>query len=211
MIRINLLPVKRARRREAGQRQILFMGMGVLVTLAVVIFVHMTYTGERDELQRGNRALQSDIDRLKAEMGDYDRIKAERETLLKQKKSIEALKTGRTGPVFMLREIAEILTPGKGPTFDRVKYEEALHRDPNAGFNATWDTKRVWLEAFEEEGKKVKIRGGARSITDLAEFQKRLQQSVFFADVALEGGESASGATGAGKYSTFVISATVIY
>ncbi len=211
MIRINLLPVKKAKRREAGQRQILYMGMAILATIGGVIFVHMTYTGERDELLRGNRVLQSDIERFKAEMGDYDKIKGQREILIKQKKSIEALKTGRTGPVFLLRELSEILTPGKGPTFDHVTYEQTLRRDPNVGFNATWETRRLWLESFEEEGKKVKIKGVAKSAEDVAEFVKRLQISVFFADAAFESVERVPGPAGSVKQNNFTVTATVIY
>ena len=82
--------------------------------------------------------------------------------------------------MFLLRELSEILTPGKGPTFDRVAYEEALRRDPNVGFNASWDTRRAWLESYEEMDKKVRIKGVAKSHDDAAEFMKRLNSSVFF-------------------------------
>jgi len=146
---------------------------------------------------------------LKAELGDYDKIKAQREELLKQRKTIQALENGRNGPVFLLREMSEILTAGKGPTFDGVTYQEQLLRDPNVGFNAGWDTKRVWIEGFDESGKSARIRGQAKSNDDVAEFLKRLNLSVFFADVRPDGTRSAD-ASGV-KYVTFTLSATVIY
>jgi type IV pilus assembly protein PilN len=211
MIRINLLPVKKAKKREAGQRQILYMGLAVMASLGGVIFVHIATTSERDEIRRKNMALQSEIDRFKAEMGDYDKIIAQRDELLKQRKSIDALKLGRTGPTYLLRELSEILTPGKGPTFDRVKYEETLRRDPNVGFKASWDTRRVWIESFEEDQKKLKIKGAAKSHEDVAEFLKRLQLSVFFADANLETTVSVPGPAGAVKHVTFTFGATVIY
>ena len=155
--------------------------------------VHIHTSGKLAELVQENARIQTDMDRLKAELGDYDRVKAQREELLKQRKSIQALEAGRTGPVFLLRELSEILTPGKGPTFDRVSYEEALRRDPNVGFNAAWDTRRAWLESYEEHDKKVRIRGAAKSHDDAAEFMKRLNSSVFFNGVRLENTGSPSG------------------
>jgi type IV pilus assembly protein PilN len=212
MIRINLLPVKRSRRREAGQRQIVAMGAAVLAAVGGVVFVHISASNELDEVRRQNRTITADIDRLKAELGDYDKVVAQRQELLKQRKSIEALETGRTGPVFLLRELAEILTAGKGPSFDRILYEESLRRDPNVGFNATWDTKRVWLESFEEDDKTVKVRAAAKSIEDASEFLKRLQLSVFFSDVKPETTSQVTG-TGANpvKHVSFSFTARVTY
>lgn len=212
MIRINLLPVKKARKREANQRQLVYAGLGLLGAVGVMVFVHIQITGEVEALQRQNANIQSDIDRAKAEIGDYDKIKAQREELLKQHKTIGALQSARTGPVYLLRELAEIMTPGKGPTFDRISYEETLRRDPNAGFNATWDTRRVWLDAFEEDDRKVKIRGGAKSNEDVAEFLKRLQSSVYFADVVLETTQQvAAQGTSSVKHMSFSLATGVNY
>ena len=211
MIRINLLRNKRSRRVDAGQRQLLLMAAGVLGALASVVVVHVQASSTLDELQTHNRRVQSDIERLKAELGDYDKVKAQREELLKQRKSIEALEAGRTGPVYLLRELSEILTPGKGPTFDRVAYEEALRRDPNVGFNASWDTRRAWLESYEETDKRVRIKGVAKSHDDAAEFMKRLNSSVFFSGVRIDNSQSTPGTAGSVRHITFNINAEVTY
>lgn len=213
MIRINLLPGKKAKRAEATQRHLLAMGGAVLMGLGAAVFVHIQGTGHRDELQRQNSIVQADIERLKAEMGDYDKIKGQREDLMKQRTTIQALETKRTGPVFLLRELSEILSPGKGPTFDRLEYEERLRRDPNAGFNASWDTKRVWIESFEEEGKKVKIKALAKSVEDVAEFSKRLMTSVFFSDVNTPSAAQVTGTPGAAtvKHISFNLEAGASY
>jgi type IV pilus assembly protein PilN len=105
--------------------------------------------------------------------------------------------------------MSEILSPGKGPTFDRVTYEETLRRDPNAGFNASWDPRRVWMEGYSEDQKHVRIRGAAKSNEDVAEFLKRLNSSVFFSEVNLD---STSQVSGHGiKFVDFSLSANVIY
>ncbi len=208
MIRINLLPTRKAKRQEAGQRQFLLMGLSILATLGLVVFVHLRATTELENAQHDNTILQADVARLKQELGDYDKVRAQREQLLKQRKTIQSLEAGRTGPVYLLRELSDILSPGKGPTFDRITYEETLRRDPNAGFS-NWDPKRAWIESYVENRQKVKIRGAAKSNEDVAEFLKRLNASVFFKDVNLDATAQAS--RGPVKYVNFGLSATVIY
>lgn len=213
MMRINLIRVKRARRRDAGERALVIMGATVLGALALMVVVTNNAGNELQRLVRGNNVIRDDIERLKTELGDYDAIKQQRADLLKQQKTIDALKTGRTGPVYLMRELSEILTTGKGPTFDRVSYEERLRRDPNVGFNAGWDPRRVWLETFDESQRKVRIHASARTNEDVAEFLKRLQLSVFFADVAPESTSQVADGTGGGgaKHVKFNLSARVVY
>jgi len=208
VIRINLLPTRRAKRQEAGQRQFLIMGLAVLATIGLIVFFHLEATTELEKAQHDNTLLQADVAKLKTELGDYEKVRGQREELLRQRKTIQSLETGRTGPVYLLRELSEILSPGKGPTFDRVTYEETLRKDPNAGFT-NWEPKRAWLESYSESNMKVKIRGSAKSNEDVAEFLKRLNASVFFKDVNLDA--TAQAAKGALKYVNFGLSTTVIY
>lgn len=208
MIRINLLPIRKAKRQGAGQRQFLLMGLAILGSVGLVVFFHLESTNELENVQRENTILQADVAKLKVELGDYDRVRAQREELLKQRKTIQSLEAGRTGPVFLLREMSEILSPGKGPTFDRVTYEETLRRDPNAGFS-NWETKRAWLESYVEEKQHIRLRGAAKSNEDVAEFLKRLNSSVFFKEVNLDA--TAQAAKGAVKFVNFGLSATVVY
>lgn len=211
MIRVNLVQAKRSRRADAGQRQLLYMGASLVGVVAILVVVQIHLSGKLDALSADNQKVQAEIDHLKAELGDYEKVKAQREELLKQRKSIEALEAGRTGPVFLLRELSEILTPGKGPTFDRVIYEEALRRDPNVGFNASWDTRRVWLESYDEQQKKVKIKGAAKSNDDVAEFMKRLNSSVFFNGVRLESSNQTGNTGTSFRYITFNLTTEVVY
>ena len=83
MIRINLLPTRKAKRQEASQRQFLLMGLAILATIGLVIFFHLQATNELERAQHDNTILQADVARLKQELGDYDKIRAQREELLK--------------------------------------------------------------------------------------------------------------------------------
>jgi type IV pilus assembly protein PilN len=215
MIRINLLAARKVKRRDAGERQLVYMGLAVLASVAVMVFVYLGAQSELDGLTRANDAARADIDRLKADLGDYDQVKSQRQDLLKQRKTIQALQAGRTGPLYLMREMSEILTPNKGPSFDRASYEDRLRRDPNVGFNTSWDTRRVWLDEFEESQGKVKIKGSAKTNEDVAEFLKRLQLSIFFSEVAPESttqvNETTVGADLAIKHVTFNLTAKVTY
>jgi type IV pilus assembly protein PilN len=157
----------------------------VVMTVAVVTIIvfHTAAASELAELTARNTELDNAIKRLKAEMGDYDDIKRQREDLLRQSDAIRRLKANRSGPVWMMREISDILTLGKGPTIDKAAYEEKLKTDPNAGFNSNWEPKRVWLVDYTERAQSVTIKGAAKSDEDVAEFLKRLKQSAFFSNV----------------------------
>jgi type IV pilus assembly protein PilN len=187
MIRINLLPVKAAKRREQGQRQLL-LGAVILTAAIVTIIVFHTAEARRvSDLQTKNRDVERTINDLKVRIGDYDKVVKDREDLMRQAEAIRQLQANRSGPVWMMRELSDVLTKGKGPTFDKEKYAEATQKDPNAGFNANWESKRVWLLSYEEKRHAVKLRAAAKSDEDVAEFLKRLKQSAFFSDVYWQG------------------------
>ncbi|HEY8925567.1 MAG TPA: PilN domain-containing protein [Polyangia bacterium] len=213
MMHINLIRARRSRRLAPGDRALVAMGAAVALAVGGMALVTMSAISEANEAVRSNNALRDDIDRMKGELGDFEKVKAERTGLLQQQKTIDALKSGRTGPVFVMRELSEVLTGRKGPTFDRTTYEEHVRRDPNIGFNPAWDSHRLWLESFEEADRKVRIQGAARTNEDVAELLKRLQLSVFFAEVTPESttqigdGTAASGA----KRVSFNLSARVVY
>ena len=138
-----------------------------------------------EKLRKRNTEYAARVAKLKAEIGDYDVIKAQFDELTRQKATIDRLKSGRTGPVGVLREMSDLISKGKGPRLNVAEYEMLLKKDPNAGYNPTWDPRRLWILKYEETNRRVKFSGGAKSFDDVAEFMKRLQLSVYFTDVQL--------------------------
>lgn len=183
MIKINLLPIKAAKRREQGQRQLLVGIVVFSVTLVGIIVFHGTQVSVINQMRAHNQQVSRDIAKLKAEIGDYEVIKAQRDELIRQRDAIKRLQANRSGPVWLMRELSDILTPGKGPTFNKEQYEEQTKRNPNEGFNPNWDTRRAWILSYSENNHQVKIKGAAKSDEDVAEFLKRLKVSAFFSDV----------------------------
>ena len=157
MIRINLLPVKATKRREQGVRQLIVGVVSVSIALVAIIIFHGTQVSQVNQMRADNQATSRAIAALKAEIGDYEVVKAQRDELSRQRDAIKRLQQNRSGPVWLMRELSDILTKGKGPTFNKERYEEHQHS--------------------------VKIHGAAKSDEDVAEFLKRLKLSAFFDQV----------------------------
>jgi len=183
VIRINLLPVKAERRREAARIQLIFGAVTVGAMLVALMVWHGVVTAETEDLAEKKKNVETVVTKLKKEVGDYDLVKAQRENLLRQKDAIQRLQQSRSGPAYFLRELSHVLTQGKGPTFNHMRYEETLRRDPNAAINLAWDPKRVWLISYVEKDRQVQMQVGAKSDDDVAEFLKRLKLSAFFSEV----------------------------
>jgi len=211
MIRINLLPVKAAKKREAGQRQVLLLLLVLVGAVGLIVVIHLWKTAEIDSMKRRNADYAARVAKLKAEIGDYDVIKAQFDELTRQKATIDRLKSGRTGPVGIMREMSDLISKGKGPRLNVAEYEMLLKKDPNAGYNPTWDSRRLWILKYEETNRRVKFSGGAKSYDDVAEFMKRLQLSVYFTDVQLLPIRAAVDSQYGVKHVVFEMTATANY
>jgi type IV pilus assembly protein PilN len=84
-------------------------------------------------------------------------------------------------------ELSQILSPppGGGPTIDPEALEEMRRDNPLAGFNRSWDPRRLWLKSFEETDGNCKITGLGRTNEDVAEMLRRLALSELFTGVTL--------------------------
>lgn len=186
MIRINLLPVKQVKKVQAGQRQLMIFGLAVLAEVAILFLFYQMEGSEVDDRRRKSALLQTEVEQLEKAVGDFDKLKKRHDELLAQKKVITDLQKGRTGPVWMLNELSNVLTPGKGPTIDRESYEELLRNNPNAGYNSRWNPHRLWLEELRENGGLIRLKGLAKDYDDVAELNKRVHLSKYFTDDFLE-------------------------
>ncbi len=156
MVRINLLPVRVSKKKEAGKQQLVLFG---LVLLAGVIgngFYHEARAGALAAVERDLKKTKDDIAALDKVIQDVDKIKAEEAMLKKKLETLEALRKGRTGPVRMLSELAENMP------------------------------RRVWLKKMEEKAGRVVFNGTAASIEDVSDFIRKLKESKFFEGVELK-------------------------
>jgi type IV pilus assembly protein PilN len=181
MVRINLLPVRVSRKKQAGKQQLVLFG----VLLALGFVVNFMWASARtSELSRREAQLKrtkDEIAQLDRIIGEVKNIKTQQQQLREKLDVLAQLKEGRTGPVRMLDELAT-LTP-----------------------------KRLWFTKLEEKGGVAKLTGIAASIDDVSELMAALKGSKHFKGVELEKTASKADAKSGIRLVDFSMAASVVY
>lgn len=155
MVRINLLPVRVSKKKEAGKQQLLLFA---LVLVFGLIANYLWVQSRANDLEARRKKLtttQAEIAQLDRIIGEVKNIKDQQAQLREKLDVLGKLKAGRIGPVKMLDELAT-LTP-----------------------------KRLWINKLEEKGGAVTFTGSAASIDDVSEFMGALRSSTQFKNVEL--------------------------
>ncbi|HUS33662.1 MAG TPA: PilN domain-containing protein [Kofleriaceae bacterium] len=227
MIRINLLPHKRAKGRFAGAsasepstRDIL-IGTGALVGAALLLFilVDQPKRSRLHDLEESNEQLQQQIndknEQLKGKGNDdpgYETLKKLVEESDKRAQSIIRLMSAKVVPANVLHELSEIMTTSHPPTMTD-EMAKKVARDPNKRFDVAWDPTKVWLMSFSDKADDgtFKLEGGAQAEADIVQLSKRLQASAYFDRVSLQTEERVSDRDTGITYYRFVITGKVAY
>ena len=116
-------------------------------------------------------------------------------------RAIKKVEAKRRTPVFVLYEIAMILTDGKeggGPDIDQEKYRQNLKSDPQSAINDRWDPSGLWIEALQdnlkkseralsEANKKLALGGGASGGVAAAAPADETVNGIIYVGRAVEG------------------------
>jgi len=219
MIKINLLPQKRARGRASASdpsSKHVFVGVAGLVAAAAAVWVLVDRPkrAKLAELDEANQQLQADIKLKNDQLKGYAEVKKAADAADERYRSIKRLLSAKIVPAHVLHELGEILTAGQYPTMTAEmtrRTGSGPDSDPNKRFQGDWDASHVWLSAFSDAGGAFKLEGGAQSESDVTQLAKRLAASVYFFDVSPAGGERmADSGTGANYYK-FTITGKVAY
>jgi type IV pilus assembly protein PilN len=187
VIRVNLLPQRRGVRAapQASQRWLL-VTLGVVILVVISLFwFHQTKLEELDEQNRKNAVFQGQITDIRKLVSNHEEIKKALAVLRAREDAIAKLQTARSGPTAVLLELAQLLTPGKGPTADPDRIEQLRRENPLAVYNPGWDSRRLWITNYIESERTVRIEGQARDGNDVYELAQRLKLSSYFYDVQL--------------------------
>ena len=156
MIRINLLPVKAAQKKEMLKGQLMVVVLVLLVSAGVCAAGYMYVNGEVEARQRQIDQKKSEIARLAKviqEVKDYEKRQKDLHAKLDV---LEQLKSSRGGPLYLLDEL----------------------------YNAM--PEKVWLTSFKEGQGRAQIKGIGANEEDVAAFMRNLEQSDLYEGVELK-------------------------
>lgn len=155
MIRINLLPVRAARKKETAIQQIVIFCTSLAIVLVVVLslyfFERMKITGTKEEIT----VVTNKINELKKKIGKLEELKTLQAQVRKKLDILSQLRKNKTGPAHRLATLSDI-TPDQ-----------------------------LWLTSYSENGPDIKISGFTLSEELLAGFMRKLDASANFTAVEL--------------------------
>ncbi len=180
MIRINLLPIKHDRRKEAVRNQLIIGGLVLILEVTIALVIGMGVENDITQQKNENDSVTAQIDRISKTIAGHDQILSEIAEYEQRQQAIDELQAARTGPVYVMLELSKILSKSGRPTINDEYYQSIIKKNPSRGFDENWDYRRVWLNMFSENSKNVKIVGQGVTHEDVAEFLRRINLSSFF-------------------------------
>jgi type IV pilus assembly protein PilN len=182
MVRINLLPVRVSKKKEAGTQQLAIFAVLLVAGLAANYLWQGSRASDLKLRQAKLARTKDDVAQLERIIGEVRNIKAQQQELQQKLDVLDRLKSGRSGPVRVLDEVATI-TP-----------------------------KQLWLSKMSEKGGAVNFTGSALSIDDVSAFMTALKGSKHFSGIDLKRTTATGAAgQGGDRVVTFEINATVEY
>jgi type IV pilus assembly protein PilN len=156
MIRINLLPVRAAQKKERLVNQLAILSLAVIVVIVVCVLTWMSMSSRIGDVKAKINTQDTEINRLKKDLKQISGFEASKEALQAKLDILDKLKANRTGPVKLLDELSRA-TP-----------------------------EQVWILTFSESDGVISMTGGGMSEEAIAIFLKNLEESSSFMDVELE-------------------------
>ena len=221
MIKINLLPQKRAKRagaaaREPGAKDIAFGFVGLAVAAGLVfVAVDAPRRSRLSALRESNEQLQQEISAKQKQLVGFAELKKLVDEADERAKGINRLMQAKVVPAHVLHELSQILST-IGPTMTEEmakKTGTGAQSDPNKRFDLAWDPTHVWLTTFTDSAKdgSFRLEGGAQAQIDIIQLSKRLQASAYFDRVSQQSEERMTDRESGITFYKFVITGKVAY
>jgi type IV pilus assembly protein PilN len=156
MIRINLLPVRVSKKKVAGRQQTLLLGLIVILAVIANWVWSSSRAGDLAAREAKIRRTRDEITQLDRIIGEVKDIKAQQAALKEKLDALEKLKAGRSGPVKLLDQLAQIIPP------------------------------RVEIKKMDEKGGSVTFDGSAATIDEVSAFMTALGSTPYFQGVELK-------------------------
>jgi hypothetical protein len=221
MIKINLLPQKRAKLRGASQpseggRKEMAIGLGSLFAAALVVFFALDQPrrSHLHDIKESNDQLQAEINQKQVQLKGFAELNKAATEMNERAHAINRLIAAKVVPANVLQELGEILTSNHLPTMTQEMAKRTGNgpeSDPNRRYDLAWDPTHVWLLGFTDKGGNFKLDGGAQAEVDITQLSKRLQASVYFDNIAEASEERVTDHDTGAPYYKFTITGKVAY
>jgi len=155
MIKINLLPVRAAKKKETAIQQISIFCFSIVLVAVVLMALYGLKLGQISSAKNDISAANIKINELKAKIGKLEELKKFKEQVKKKLDVLSQLRKNKTGPAQRLATLSDI-TPDK-----------------------------LWLTAYVESSDNVKLAGIAYTEDLIAQFMRNVQASNDYTGVEL--------------------------
>lgn len=155
MIRINLLPVRAAKKKETALQQLFLMAAAVFLVLVVVVSLWLVKLGQISSTKDDITAANNKINELKARIGKLDQIKKLKDEVKKKLDVLTILRKNKTGPAARLATLSDVMPD------------------------------RLWLEKYKENAGQVTSSGLALDEELIAQYIRALEASPEYQGVEL--------------------------
>lgn len=156
MIRINLLPVRAAKRKEFIRFQLTIAALATIFVISLSLVYFFIVRGDanmlNDNLVRG----QKELTQLKRKVGELSLIKQQKKVVEEKLRVINSLEAARTGPTRLFRTVSNAIP------------------------------QKAWLATFKDQGSIVTLSGYAYNDEVVAEYMRRLQRELKVGAVELD-------------------------
>lgn len=156
MIRINLLPVKAAQKKEKLRAQMIILLASVVIVSAGCAAVYLSLVSKVDAAREENVRREDELNQLKKKIGEVGRFKKMKDELQGKLDVLAKLKEGQSGPVHLLDELSA--------------------RMPD----------KLWINSFKSGGDAVSISGFGLNEETVAQFLRDLEASPYYMNVELQ-------------------------
>jgi type IV pilus assembly protein PilN len=106
MIRINLLPVRAAKKKESIRFQLTVAGLVTFLVVAVSMAAYLVVRSEASSLKGQIASGQQELEQLKKKIGELSKIKEQKRVVEEKLNIITELEAKKTGPVKLFQRVS---------------------------------------------------------------------------------------------------------
>ncbi len=156
MIKINLIPVRVARKRENIRQEVSVAVLSLILLIIIGGYFYFSLLKKVGKVETNLRTVNKNIQRLKKIENEVEKYKKQKNIIEQKLETINTLEKGKKGPVHVLDEICT--------------------RIPD----------KLWLTLLDEKNLQLKLEGRALDNETIALFMTKLGKSSYFKNVELK-------------------------